>query len=243
MRDDMKKVLVTTPRVNSSIKNGEVRYLRRQRVYEDYEGPSYSSMKPSHKTHCDRKYLNEYLNPLFRYLESQCGRPWSLIYSEIKKKNPNGSAVSEHIYQHLFVYVELNPVFKNKKVYNHTGHYQLYCSSNFYVNRAGILLQPKAARIRWSRAADGDGFITINDETILIKRESDSVWFMITYQEPVDILVKYWNNSAGKFTEYVRKDNPGLVKIKGIELPRLCGKYPCSSKTLSKKEKKKYKIL
>jgi len=47
MRKDMDKVLVTTPRIGSSRKNGEVQESRRLEREERYDDlPSYSSMKP-----------------------------------------------------------------------------------------------------------------------------------------------------------------------------------------------------
>jgi hypothetical protein len=87
MRKDMSKVLVTTPRIGSSNKNFEVKKDRRsfknKKNHEDL--PSYSSMKPRSSSWEDRKSLNEYLNPLIRYLNKNVGRPWDKVYSDICK--------------------------------------------------------------------------------------------------------------------------------------------------------------
>ena len=86
MRKDMDKVLVTTPRVGSSMKNGEVKNNRRKAREGRYdELSSHSSMKPKSRKWDDRKMLNEYLNPLVRYLQKNCGKPWNKIYSDICK--------------------------------------------------------------------------------------------------------------------------------------------------------------
>jgi hypothetical protein len=57
----------------------------------------------------DFKGLSENLAPLRRYLQSQVGRPWNKVYSEVCERiNPN-SAVQLHIWQHLIHYVCTNP--------------------------------------------------------------------------------------------------------------------------------------
>ena len=113
MRKDMDKVLVTTPRIGSSRKNGEVissRRLEREGRYDDL--PSYSSMKPKDKSWWGRKELNEYLNPLIRYLAKNCGRPWNNVYSEICENMDRRGVVQDHIFQHLFDYVKRHPMYK-----------------------------------------------------------------------------------------------------------------------------------
>ena len=55
MRKDMDKVLVTTPRVGSRMKNGEIKKSRRQMRENRYdELPRYSSMKPKSRNWDDR---------------------------------------------------------------------------------------------------------------------------------------------------------------------------------------------
>lgn len=249
MRDDMKKVLVTTPRFGSRRKNDDIKQLRRNKPSEDGDSmPTKVGMKPRLKPFSDRKHLNEYLNPLIRYLTTNCGRPWDKIYSEIKEKNPNGSAVSEHIYQHLFDYVCLHPVYKDGKVFEHGWRElsELYKPYRFYVDKEGILRQPKNRRPKYKPKKEG--YIVIKDEpegetVILIQRKSDKVWFRISYQKPVKTVVKYWSESLGGYKEYTRNDRPGFVNLKGIQLPRFRDKYPYKCKTLSKKEKKKHNLL
>ena len=245
MRDDMKKVLVTTPRIGSRWKNDDVKQLRNKKPSEEGDNmPSRMGMKPRLKKYSDRKQLNEYLNPLIRYLTSNCGRPWDKVYSEIREKNPKGNAVSEHIYEHLFDYVCTNPIYKDNKVYvERWGSLQeLYKPYSFYVDDYGILRQPRRSRPK--RKQPKKDYIVVKDEAegeniILIQRKSDKVWFMISYRKPVTRTHSYIDR-AGTRREYKTMDKPGLVEIKNLDLPRIPGKYPCHSKTLSKKEKKKY---
>ena len=238
MRDDMKKVLVTTPRIGSTMKNQEVGSLRRDKITEDYDGPSRTSMKPSHRRYIDRKQLNEYLNPLVRYLRKNCGRPWNKVYSEIRKKNPLGNAVTEHIYQHLFQFVEVNPSFKNKLPYESNGRYRIYKDGwpGFYVNQAGILTQPKDRRPQY-KIEKNPTIIELGEDTFLIQRKADKVWFMIKYTEPVKETHTYKNGNT-----YTWYNKPNEVRIQGLELPRVTGKYANFSKTLSKKEKKEHSL-
>ena len=248
MRDDMKKVLVTTPRIGSRWKNDDVKQLRNKKPSEEGDNmPSRMGMKPRLKKYSDRKQLNEYLNPLIRYLTSNCGRPWNKIYSEIRKTNPKGNAVSEHIYEHLFDYVCTNPVYKNGKVYvERWGSLQeLYKPYNFYVDDCGILRQPRNNRPK--RKPQEKNYIVLEDNPggnsiILIQRKTDNVWFMISYRMPVTRTRSYIDR-AGTRREYKTVDKPGLVEIKNLDLPRIPGKYPYRSKTLSKKEKKRYNLL
>ena len=241
MRDDMSKLLVTTPRLGHQMKNEDIRTLRREKISEEGSDlPSRLGMKPRLKSYTERKQLNEYLNPLVRYLEKNCGRPWRKIYSDFKKKNPNGNAVTEHIYEHLFDYVELHPVFKNNEVYDHTGSYKLYRPYGFYVNNAGILLQSKEARPRYNYRKKEDPNIiniekTSDSATYIIKRDSDGVWFMVEYT-PVIFRESFYSPGLAYRT------TPGEIDTTGIEFPRVKGMYPNKCRTLSKKEKKKYRL-
>ena len=115
MRRDMEKVLVTRPRHGSWKKNEEVRKIRRSRPKEDGDnGGNRGSMKPKYPN-WDNKQLNEFLNPLWRFLNSRVGKPWDKVYSEIRKENSGRSAVGAHIYQHLFDFVVINPQMIDNK--------------------------------------------------------------------------------------------------------------------------------
>ena len=140
MRSDISKVLVTTPRVGSWRKNEEVKALRRERIDEDYDGPTRTSMRPTGDSWSERKQLNEYLNPLWRFLQRRCGTPWDDVYSEIREHNRPGSAVGEHIFQHLFDYVRVK--------ITDVSH---WWNPDFFVDEGGILRR-SPPREPWQRA-------------------------------------------------------------------------------------------
>lgn len=57
----------------------------------------------------DLKEFNENLKPLMRYLESQVGRPWSKIYSEIRKHISSSSTVQQHLLDHMMHWIAFKP--------------------------------------------------------------------------------------------------------------------------------------
>jgi hypothetical protein len=101
MRDDMFKVIVERPRLVNS--NG---YSRDGRHYRNSEEvPSHLGMKRGYGS---RKYLNENLEPLRRYLASQVNRPWDKVYSEICATIDARSTVKQHVLQHIEDFVALD---------------------------------------------------------------------------------------------------------------------------------------
>ena len=56
------------------------------------------------------KHFNEHLAPLRRFLESNVGRPWNKVYSEICQYVDRGNVVQKHILTHLFEYVAVHTI-------------------------------------------------------------------------------------------------------------------------------------
>ena len=108
MRPDMAKVIVERPRVGSSMR-GKSKGNRKslQRLW--HEGlPSHEGIKRRHQGHT--KYLNEHLGPLRRYLDSQVGRPWNKVFSEICAHIDRSSAVQDHVRDHVAEYVAIHVI-------------------------------------------------------------------------------------------------------------------------------------
>lgn len=96
MRNDMFKVIVERPRRGGS-------YARERAPHALDEGsPMQEGVRSRHQR---RKYLNENLRPLERYLHRQVGRPWDAVYSEICAGIDRRSTVQQHIHQHLVDFV------------------------------------------------------------------------------------------------------------------------------------------
>jgi hypothetical protein len=100
MRDDMFKVIVERPRrVNSNAYKGDGRPFR-----NGEDGPAMLGMK---KGYNDRKWLNENLAPLKRFLEKQVNRPWDKVYGEVRAAIDARSTVKQHVLQHLENFVAI----------------------------------------------------------------------------------------------------------------------------------------
>ncbi len=102
MREDMARLIVERPR----IKPFSNRKGRSQKL-EDL--PTHEGMRRGCAWRGDRKELNENLAPLRRYLESQVGRPWDKVYSEIAAHLRADSAVQQHVRDHLRDFVAITP--------------------------------------------------------------------------------------------------------------------------------------
>ena len=100
MREDMAKVIVERPRHGGGVKYPRHRFrdLTDLELHPRREGVRFPWGS-------NRKGLNEFLNPLKRFLQTSIGRPWSKVYSEICERINANSAVQLHILQHLDDYV------------------------------------------------------------------------------------------------------------------------------------------
>src|SRR5262245_46157414 len=108
----MGKVLVERPRLKVCryAPGPEKGYRKRiDRCYDDDGSPPRrEGMKKRYGS--NRKYFNEHLGPLRRFLNSNVGRPWDKVYSEICQHVDRGNVVQKHILTHLFDYVVVHTV-------------------------------------------------------------------------------------------------------------------------------------
>ncbi|HEY8027597.1 MAG TPA: hypothetical protein VIF60_23860 [Burkholderiaceae bacterium] len=161
MRDDMFKVIVERPRLVNS--NG---YSGDGRPYRDREdGPLRLGMKKGYNS---KKYLNENLRPLQRFLESRVNRPWNKVYSEICENIDTRNTVKQHILQHIEDFVIVKTGWEDDGDGGHVTAYLDYGGHSRLeeVNRAlyvhpltGILLRnrkylSRSAKNRKIREAD-----------------------------------------------------------------------------------------
>lgn len=96
MRKDMYKVIVERPRRGG----GRAKPGRDPRELDALDGQrSHESLRLRHGR--ARKWLNENLRPLQRYLDRQVGRRWDFVYSELCARVDRRNTVQQHIHQHL----------------------------------------------------------------------------------------------------------------------------------------------
>lgn len=97
MRHDMFKVIVERPRRGGH--GVDPHRERRHAGYgDDGEAPARESLRARHR---DRKWLNENLRPLERWLHAQVGRPWDKVFAELCEVIDRRSTVQQHIHQHV----------------------------------------------------------------------------------------------------------------------------------------------
>lgn len=102
MREDMSRLIVERPR-----KGGNFGRKGRAMALENL--PTKVGMRRFHAEVGYRKYLNENLAPLRRYLEKQVGRPWNKVFSKITAHIRVDSTVQQHVRQHLEDFVAIKP--------------------------------------------------------------------------------------------------------------------------------------
>jgi hypothetical protein len=115
MREDMFKVIVERPRRGSRMRTREGRIFRASEEVSPKLG-----MK---RGYLDRKWLNENLSPLKRWLESQANRPWDKVYSELCANIDRRNTVQEHIFAHIDNFVERETLLIEGKIYARSRGY------------------------------------------------------------------------------------------------------------------------
>lgn len=100
MRTDMYKVIVERPRLGG-------RFASERRVDDLDESPRCEGLRRRHR---QRKWLNENLRPLERFLAAQIERPWDKVYAEICERIDRRNTVQQHIHQHLSDFVAVRVV-------------------------------------------------------------------------------------------------------------------------------------
>jgi hypothetical protein len=110
MRKDMSRIIVERPRTGS----GWRRTGRTEALVDD-DGTPLRQRAPRRKSQ-RTKSLNENLAPLRRFLESNVGRPWAKVHSEIAENIRPTSTVQKHVLDHVSDFVAINTTMKDGKV-------------------------------------------------------------------------------------------------------------------------------
>ena len=142
MRHDMYKVIVERPRRGG-------RYAIERPAPSDIEdAPTRESLRWRHR---HRKWLNENLAPLRRFLASQVGRPWDAVYAELCAGIDRRNTVQRHIHEHIEDFVAIRVHERQGTLYTDRGggrHVALSTmwAPHFYVDPAHGLLRLNAGR-------------------------------------------------------------------------------------------------
>jgi hypothetical protein len=149
MRPDMAKVIVERPRLGGGLRRPKGNRKRERLALADL-APTREGMRRPWQS-C-RKMLNENLGPLRRYLQSQVGRPWNKIHSEISQQLRLDSAVQSHVLDHLDDYVTQQVEIVEGRLYSRSG-WPIGCPvrTEFYVCPCTGLLRATKNRWTWRR--------------------------------------------------------------------------------------------
>ncbi len=147
MRKDMYKVIVERPRRGGGFRS-EI-----PAPDDPDDSPKQEGLKRRHRS---RKWLNENLRPLERFLASQVGRPWDKVYAEICAGIDRRNTVQQHIHQHLQDFVAIRTVMIDgvPHAMRTWGGLEPIAGSRgpkFYVDPRTGLLRVNAARIALRR--------------------------------------------------------------------------------------------
>ena len=113
--------------------------------------------------------LNEYFRPLKKFLETRVGNRWDGVYSEIRSRVHLGSAVSEHILQHLGDFV-----FYNRDDSWLGYHFDYYVDSDGVLRKTPDVVRPDPA------PSGSSGFFLDEDGALHIRRD-DGCWFKVVW--------------------------------------------------------------
>jgi hypothetical protein len=154
MRADLHKVLTERPRRGSDSRNLKtgVHFKDYDAAKEDqYSLPKRGKMLMASRElgpHDESKDFTDKLGPLRRWLQSQVGRNWDRVYSEIKQAFPNTNKQNHHLIEtHLMHEIERNVLVeksrKGRRVYTVPqygfGRREL-CAGDIYVDPATHVL-------------------------------------------------------------------------------------------------------
>jgi hypothetical protein len=241
MRKDMSKVIVERPRLgrgSAGLRPG------RTRAVEDDDGEPLAAVRggraPKGKAQ-KTKQLNENLNPLRRYLQSQLNRPWDKVYSEISAHLKPTSTVQQHVRDHLEDFVAVKTRMKAGVVMigqRFGGERRLDEDHHrFYVHpRTGILRENphyKSWNARWraqrlaeeKRRAER---MRVIDAKTQLHRLKDDIW---------------WEVKVGKLGDGREPDvlhAARLTDLPALELYGDANARAIAKRQLNKADKKKY---
>ncbi len=131
MRKDLAKVLTEKPRSGSDSRNLKTRFHEngfddRESREDKYSFPKKGKMLMHNRdlgSHDGSKNFTDVLGPLKKWLESQVGKNWDKVYSEIKETLPNTNKqnhhlIDTHLPQYIHRDVEVVKTKKGRKVYD-----------------------------------------------------------------------------------------------------------------------------
>jgi hypothetical protein len=250
MRDDMYKVIVERPRKKPWATPKTARAYRNSE-----DAPPKLGIK---KGYISRKWLNENLNPLKRWLESQVNRPWDKVYAELCENIDRRNTVQEHIFAHIDSFVELETQLVDGKVFvlqNWPTHLVPLAESRatLYVHPKTRILLKNKQYMSWARRQQ-QSLVAEEAKRIAVRRELseteqlhrlNGIWFHVTLATMAE--VRHMRSAADlkelparAHWDVVHKQWVSRAKSSGEALYSTRYVYAQAKRQLSKAELKRY---
>lgn len=111
MRDDLDKVLTESPRSGGGGKfprqikyKGDLENLDQVSIKTGIRKPYGINSDPGNR---NTKMFTDQLSPLYGLIRKNIGKNWDKLFSELRKKFKPDSRTHQHIYEHLFQFIEV----------------------------------------------------------------------------------------------------------------------------------------
>jgi hypothetical protein len=196
MREDMSKVVIERPRWGHRLPSGKTRLRIRcydpDKEYDDLP-KRVSGSRSKHMRAGEIKHFSDLLGPLRRFLRKNVGRPWDLVYSEMKERLDDRKVTGRHVFEHVDGEVETHAFIDGDGelyTWGYSGRRPVY---GFYVDpRTGLLCWSDNNPCRRGRgksitAAEEITHVRLSANTGYVK--VNGIWYFIeykTYEELAD---------------------------------------------------------
>ncbi len=254
MRGDMPKVIVERPRRGGG-------WRRKGRPLRDDDlSLSEAEVKRHDRARGTTKNLNENLAPLKRFLESQAGRPWNKVWSEICENLKPSNTVQQHVRDHIGDFVATKTLLKDGEVWVHHHRWSREPLKGSHVRlfvdpKSGLLRKNKhwrswnaAARARKAEQAKArEARMRVLSPTKQLHLLDDGAWWEVTLA-PVPTGVEEVKTRHGvrrhSFEKAVEDAvlRAGLSALDRAALYGRAGVYAVAKRQLSKKDMRDSKL-
>jgi hypothetical protein len=104
MREDMSKVVIERPREGHRLPSSKTRLrIRRYDPDKEYDDlpKRVSGSRSKYIRAREIKHFSDLIGPLRRFLRKNVGRPWNLVYSEMREILDDRKVTGRHVFEHV----------------------------------------------------------------------------------------------------------------------------------------------
>jgi hypothetical protein len=225
----MSKVLIERPRGGWRTSIATRRYELRR----DPDNVPLDSREPVGRN--GTKHFSDLLGPLKRYVRRQVGRPWDKVYSEICEHLRPTSTLQQHVFEHLWHYVERRVEEREGKVFTldgWTGPYELR-EGRFYVcPRTGLLREYRPRQRATELREIGRHWVSDH----ILHTWIDGAWHAV-YFAPIPSREREPEAFDVILGRYLHRSGAALVKTELVRVHKREGVYAYRRRKLTRSER------